>query len=218
VTTVDAASDDATRATTHHGVALLTWPSNEPTRRTLAARRVPRLLVVPANSPPPVVIDTLEDWVREPIDAADVDARAVALARRAEMLAPEAAVVVPTASDGWLVDPADVERFVESTRTTARREPEAPTMDTVNGIVRVADRWVVVPERQVPVAALLVERFGELVGRDEVVAAYVEAGGSADTTAVKSMTLRLGRRLAPLGLELRAVRSHGLVLGPAPVA
>jgi hypothetical protein len=43
-----------------------------------------RRLVVAATSPPPVCVDELEDWVRDPVDMMDVVARTAALRQRAE--------------------------------------------------------------------------------------------------------------------------------------
>jgi DNA-binding response OmpR family regulator len=64
-------------------VPLLRWPAAEAARAELAARGMPRLLVVPADAAPPRCIDPLEDWVREPVAAGDVDARLATLTRRA---------------------------------------------------------------------------------------------------------------------------------------
>jgi len=63
-------------------VACLQWPTEDDERRALAARGVPRLLLVEGATPPPVCVDPLEDWVRLPVADADVEARVTALARR----------------------------------------------------------------------------------------------------------------------------------------
>jgi DNA-binding response OmpR family regulator len=232
VTRIDAALHDAASPPARYGVALVAWPSEEPIRRALATRRIPRLLLVAAGCPPPVVIDDLEDWLREPIDAADAEARAGALAQRAQLEVSALASPRPDEpgaaddeadeetdeaavgrTDAWIVDDADIERLVAATqRTEEPPRSEPPTIDADSGVVRVAGRWVVVPETQMPVAAVLVRSFGTLVSRDDIVRAYVRGSGSSDPAAVKSMTLRLGRRLAEIGLVLRTVRGQGLVL------
>ena len=55
-------------------VTLVRWPLEAATRERLAAEGHPRLLLVETTSPPPVVADSLEDWVRVP--ASDIDVRA----------------------------------------------------------------------------------------------------------------------------------------------
>lgn len=65
-------------------VAVVPWPIDSTLRLDLALRRVPRLLLIPAGSEPPELIDDLEDWVREGINPADLAARSSLLARRVE--------------------------------------------------------------------------------------------------------------------------------------
>ena len=64
------------------GVAFLHWPDEEDERRRLAALTQPRLLIVSEHASTPVIWDTLEDWVREPLDPVEVQARVELLARR----------------------------------------------------------------------------------------------------------------------------------------
>jgi len=63
-------------------VALIQWPSDEALRAELARRGQPRLLLVEAESDPPVCDDPLEDWVRLPVSRADRNARLRALEAR----------------------------------------------------------------------------------------------------------------------------------------
>ena len=65
-------------------VPLIEWPAAEPLRARLAAEGRPRLLVVAPTSAPPICLDELEDWVRDPVDMMDVVARTTALRHRAE--------------------------------------------------------------------------------------------------------------------------------------
>lgn len=65
------------------GVALVGWPAEDAERQVLAARGVPRLLLVEPDAPAPRCDDPLEDWVRLPASAADLDARVAGLGRRA---------------------------------------------------------------------------------------------------------------------------------------
>ncbi len=65
-------------------VPLIEWPAAEAIRARLAAEGRPRLLVVDPTSAPPICLDELEDWVRDPVDMMDVVARTAALRQRAE--------------------------------------------------------------------------------------------------------------------------------------
>jgi DNA-binding response OmpR family regulator len=59
------------------------WPDEETTRLDLAARGLPRILLVGATAAPPEHWDDLEDWVRLPLDPDELRSRARTLARRA---------------------------------------------------------------------------------------------------------------------------------------
>jgi hypothetical protein len=63
-------------------IPLLSWPEQEDRRAQLAATRTPRLLLLAPGCPPPTLLDELEDWVRDPIDSDELDARLAELARR----------------------------------------------------------------------------------------------------------------------------------------
>ena len=65
-------------------VSVLRWPSEEPLRQQLAWFGMPRVLLVEHGVDPPPAIDSLEDWMRAPADAADLAARCATLRRRAE--------------------------------------------------------------------------------------------------------------------------------------
>ena len=66
------------------GVAVVRWPDEEGRLADLERTRVPRLLLVDADSQPPAAIDNpLCDWVREPVDERDLQARIVELRSRA---------------------------------------------------------------------------------------------------------------------------------------
>ena len=69
-------------------VSLLVWPAEDDLRRQMGAVGQPRLLLVDPEVAPPELLDSLEDWVRTPADAADVEARAKALLARVTPPAP----------------------------------------------------------------------------------------------------------------------------------
>jgi hypothetical protein len=65
-----------------HEVALVHWPREAELRGQLAAVGRPRLLLVDAGDLPPLGFDLLEDWIRMPSGAEDLDARCRVLRRR----------------------------------------------------------------------------------------------------------------------------------------
>jgi hypothetical protein len=162
-------------------VALLRWPAQEPQRARLERDRLPRLLLISRACTAPICVDELEDWVREPLDADEIELRTATLRRRA--------------------------------RTRTLR----PSVDC-SGLVRSGPRWVHLPPVQLPVAELLIERFGRVVAAEEIEAVYRKAGGSLHPKAVKAMIGRVKLRLAELDLALVNVRARGYLLeaaGPA---
>lgn len=69
-------------------VVLVRWPAEGDRRERLEVDRVPRLLLVDPEAPPPRVTDEFEDWVRMPADDRDVRARVDALVRRSALTLP----------------------------------------------------------------------------------------------------------------------------------
>lgn len=67
-------------------VAFLRWPceADGPRQRELLTERTPVLWIVESGSEPPACEDPLEDWVRPPLQRADLDARVSCLAYRAK--------------------------------------------------------------------------------------------------------------------------------------
>lgn len=63
-------------------VTMISWPTQRIRREWCRERQIPRILVVEPGQAPPVVIDTLEDWVRAPLEQADLNVRVTTLARR----------------------------------------------------------------------------------------------------------------------------------------
>jgi hypothetical protein len=67
----------------HRGVAYVFWPTESDRRATLAAEGRCRLLLLAADTPAPEVSDPLEDWIREPFEAGDLEARVLGIEARA---------------------------------------------------------------------------------------------------------------------------------------
>ena len=68
---------------TSDGIVLVRWPAEDAERQALAARGIPRLLLVEPDAPAPRCDDLLEDWVRLPASDTDLNARVAGLGRRA---------------------------------------------------------------------------------------------------------------------------------------
>jgi hypothetical protein len=147
-----------------------------------------------------------DDHTRSGLDAAGVP--------RLLLVAPDAA---PPAAWGdledWVRLPLDPDELRTRTRTLRRRARahERPWFDG-DGLLRAGDRWLDVAHGPRAVVALLVERFGELVGAEELAEAYLASGGSAGASARKTMIARVRRRLTELGLDLHNVRDAGYLL------
>lgn len=97
------------------------------------------------------------------------------------------------------------------TTPEAVADPTIPTLDQ-DGLLRHRGRWVAISDSQLPVVALLLSRLGRLVRDSEILAAYVDAGGSGSQASFRSLVHRVRSRLGELGLELRSVRGRGFVL------
>jgi DNA-binding response OmpR family regulator len=69
-------------------VQLLRWPEEAPALERCRAMGVPRLLMVEGAASPPSCVDALEDWVRVPVDRADLQARRAMLLARAGTSVP----------------------------------------------------------------------------------------------------------------------------------
>jgi len=85
-----------------------------------------------------------------------------------------------------------------------------PILDQ-DGVLRCGDRWVSLPPVEARLTASLIERFGAVVGRDLLArAGWPE--GAPGRNALDVHVLRLRRRLVPVGLVIRTVRSRGYLL------
>ena len=116
--------------------------------------------------------------------------------------------------EDWIRVPAaesDVRARVDALtiRSQAHRH-DSPGLD-VHGVLRFGGRWVALPPLEARLTDALVSRFGAVASRD----ALVRAGwpdGAPGRNALDVHVLRLRRRLWPLGLAIRTVRSRGYLL------
>jgi two-component system OmpR family response regulator len=84
-----------------------------------------------------------------------------------------------------------------------------PSIDSA-GLLRHHDRWVSLSPVEQAFTAALLDRFGAVVPRDAV-ASRAWPDGAPSRNSLDALVMRLRRRLTPLGLEIRTVRSRGYV-------
>jgi two-component system OmpR family response regulator len=160
-------------------VVLVRWPAEAPRRQRLVDEEQPRLLLVEEDAPLPETVDCLEDWMRVPVDEAELAARMRSLSFRAE----------------------------------AHVTPSRPELDD-DGVLRRGGAWVSLPPVEARLTAALLDRLGTVVSRD----ALARAGwpeGAPGRNALDVHVLRLRRRIGPLDLVIRTVRSRGYLLEAA---
>jgi DNA-binding winged helix-turn-helix (wHTH) protein len=124
--------------------------------------------------------------------------------------------------EDWIRLPAD-DLDLRTRVEALRRRLQAggagvPRLD--DGVLRVGDRWVALPPVEARLVSVMVDRFGAVVSRDSLTRAGWP-GGSPSRNALDVHVLRLRRRLTPLALAIRTVRSRGYLLertdGATPV-
>jgi hypothetical protein len=140
---------------------------------------------------------------------------------RPRLLLLEDGAVPPVAPDeleDWIRVPAgevDLRARVDGLRrrVEAKVDP-APDLDD-DGVLRLGDRWVSLPPVEARLTAALLDRYGAVVSRDALARAGWPAG-SPGRNALDVHMLRLRRRLSPLALAIRTVRSRGYLLERLP--
>jgi two-component system OmpR family response regulator len=122
--------------------------------------------------------------------------------------------------EDWIrlpADDVDLRIRVEALRRRLGAETEEmPRLDE-DGVLRRGDRWVALPPVEARLAAMMVDRFGAVVSRDSLTRGGWP-GGASSRNALDVHVLRLRRRLAPLRLAIRTVRSRGYLLERADSA
>ena len=120
--------------------------------------------------------------------------------------------------EDWIRVPAPEEEMrarVEALtlRMGAHRQA-VPCLDH-DGVLRYGDRWTALPPLEARLTEALLARFGTVASRE----ALIRAGwpcGAPGRNALDVHVLRLRRRLAPLGLAIRTVRSRGYLMEALP--
>lgn len=116
--------------------------------------------------------------------------------------------------EDWIRLPADdldLRVRVEALRRRTDNDVGAAPMLDDDGVLRQGDRWVSLPPVEARLTRALLDRFGAVVSREALTRAGWP-GGSPGRNALDVHVLRLRRRLSPLRLAIRTVRSRGYLL------
>ncbi len=87
---------------------------------------------------------------------------------------------------------------------------ERPVLDP-DGVLRCGTEWVSLPPVEARLLEALLDRFGAVVSRDALSRSGWPAGAPG-RNALDVHVLRLRRRIAPLGIVIKTVRSRGYLL------
>ena len=116
--------------------------------------------------------------------------------------------------EDWIRVPAperDVAVRVETLRRRlAEDRPSGPSIDD-DGVVRVGDDWTTLPPVEARLMTTLIDGYRSVVSRRDLARAGWP-GGDPGRNALDVHVLRLRRRIEPLGLQIRTVRSRGYML------
>lgn len=141
--------------------------------------------------------------------------------RRPRLLVLDDSAPPPTSLDlleDWIRLPADdtdvAARVASLERRAAEESGGVPSLDE-DGVLRVDGQWVALPPVEARLTEALLERFGAVVSR-EALARSGWPNGAPGRNALDVHVLRLRRRVEPLHLVIRTVRSRGYVLEAAP--
>ena len=138
-------------------------------------------------------------------------------AGQARLLLLEAGAEPPPTVDcleDWIRLPAaDPEVRWRLAALAARAEAHRPPLPVLDddGVLRFAEEWVSLPPVETRLVSAMLSRLGAVVSRE----ALSRAGwphGAPGRNALDVHVLRLRRRLRPLGLVIRTVRSRGYLL------
>lgn len=116
--------------------------------------------------------------------------------------------------EDWVRVPADevdLHARVENLNRKAQSRVEvAPRLDE-DGVLRAGAGWVPLPPVEARLTSALIERYRSVVSRDSLARAGWPTGAPG-RNALDVHVLRLRRRISPLGLSIRTVRSRGYLL------
>ena len=114
--------------------------------------------------------------------------------------------------EDWVRVPAsDIDVQTRIATLAARAQAAAAPRLDVDGVLRFGSLWVSLPPVEARLTRAMLERFGAVVSRESL----SRAGwpdGAPGRNALDVHVLRLRRRLAPVRLAIRTVRSRGYLL------
>lgn len=140
---------------------------------------------------------------------------------RPRLVLVEGAAAPPLPADDledWIRVPAqEIDMRARLEGLERRHQDQGTVLPEIDedGVLRVGGEWVSLPPVDHRLATALVERFGAVVSR-EALARAGWPGGAPARNALDVHVLRLRRRLEPVGLVIRTVRSRGYALERAP--
>ena len=116
--------------------------------------------------------------------------------------------------EDWIRVPAPEEEVMARVQALSVRraahERDSPGLDA-DGVLRFRGKWVSLPPLETRMMQALLDRFGAVVSRETLTrAGWPE--GITGRNALDVHVLRLRRRVEPLGLAIRTVRSRGYLL------
>lgn len=119
----------------------------------------------------------------------------------------------------WVRVPADerevASRAIALVRRAATEREREPMVDEHNRLL-FGGAWVGLSPIEARLALALCERYTEVVGDEQLLERAWPAETDTGTrgAALRVHLTRLRQRIAPLGLEIRALRSQGMILQP----
>jgi len=136
---------------------------------------------------------------------------------RLRLLLVEGGEPAPLSNDcleDWIrvpADEADVRARIDAlgVRFSAHRS-ESPLLDR-DGLLRFSGAWVSLPPVEARLMGALIERYGAVVSREQLSRSGWPKGAPG-RNALDVHVLRLRRRIAPLALSIKTVRSRGYLL------
>jgi Transcriptional regulatory protein, C terminal len=181
-----------------------------------------RQLIAPVHSGETVSKQSLRTFpevdvelVRWPGDASRLAALRAGAAPRLLVVAPEAAPPEPNADclEDWVRLPAaetDLQARLQALAARSHRHSTRPSLD-LDGILHYQGGSVPLPPVEQALVAVLLERYRAVVSREALTRRAWEQRPPRRNTLDVHM-VRLRRRVAPLGLEIRTVRARGYLL------
>ena len=120
--------------------------------------------------------------------------------------------------EDWIRVPADEEEMrarVEALTVRMGAHRHAIPLLDPDGVLRYGDRWTALPPLESRLTETLLSRFGAVASRETLIRAGWPCGAPG-RNALDVHVLRLRRRLSPLALAIRTVRSRGYLLEAGP--